>query len=136
MSTRRYAGFFVAHIAGPASPIDYVRPLLHTPEVSSYGTLNAVGLATLNRALLDGLHIWRLLRPVGAPSARELQRRHQPRRAARGVCHQSNRHADALTMAAGAGRVRTPAWRTHPTCMDRIPGPEPGGPWRRSSGMP
>src|SRR5205085_9084374 len=41
---------FVYHLASPASPIDYLRPPLHTLKVGSYGTHHTLGSATLHRA--------------------------------------------------------------------------------------
>jgi dTDP-glucose 4,6-dehydratase len=42
--------FHLASPASPASPIDYLRPPLHTLKVGSYGTHNMLGLAKVKRA--------------------------------------------------------------------------------------
>src|SRR5438876_3652947 len=89
----------VFHLASPASPIDYLRLLLHTLKVGSYGTHHALGLAKFKRArfLLAStsevygdpqLHPqpesnWGTVNPTGP----------------RGVYAEAKRYAEALTMA-------------------------------------
>jgi dTDP-glucose 4,6-dehydratase len=89
----------VYHLASPASPIDYLRLPLATLKVGSYGTHNALGLATWKRArfLLAStsevygdplIHpqpetYWGNVNPIGP----------------RGVYDEAKRYAEALTMA-------------------------------------
>src|SRR5438876_12019291 len=89
----------VFHLASPASPIDYLRLLLHTLKVGSYGTHNALGLAKFKRArfLLAStsevygdpqVHpqpegYWGNVNPIGP----------------RGVYDEAKRYAEAMTMA-------------------------------------
>src|SRR5213596_2610417 len=90
---------FVYHLASPASPIDYLRLLLHTLKVGSYGTHHTLGLAKAKRARFllastsevygDPLEhpqpesYWGHVNPIGP----------------RGVYDEAKRYAVALTMA-------------------------------------
>ncbi len=89
----------VYHFASPASPIDYLRLPLHTLNVGSYGTHNALGLAKQHRArfllastseVYGDPHVhpqpesyWGHVNPIGP----------------RGVYDEAKRYAEALTMA-------------------------------------